>query len=387
MSEVKRKKALIVTGYRYPNGDAGAIRQHTFAKIFEALNYDVTVVSMGKHTNFSFEEFEGINYISFRNAKETFFCKVKNKLEFTKRLKSLLKETFFDVILVAEIIPFALFFLKKYSKKNKIKLLYDSVEWYSAEEFKNGKLSINYINNNNLNTKWLDKQFSVISISTFLEEHFNSKGVNTVRIPVIMDIGQIPCVKETDQQKTVFLYAGSPGKKDFLAVIINAFALLPKEKLEKLELRLIGVRKEQLVTLCGVQENFVEYLGNSLVCLGRVSREEVFKNLSQADFTVLLRSETQRYAKAGFPTKVVESLATATPIITNLTSDLGLYLKDGYNSFVARECSADAFAKSICDALAVSGEEKTLMYANSRETAEKNFDYRLYVEKTENLIG
>jgi hypothetical protein len=70
--------------------------------------------------------------------------------------------------------------------------------------------------------------------------------------------------------------------------------------------------------------------------MGRIPRPQVLEELSKADFTVLMRSEEQRYAKAGFPTKFVESLATATPVIANSTSDLGMYLKDGENGYVVK---------------------------------------------------
>ena len=201
-----------------------------------------------------------------------------------------------------------------------------------------------------------------------------------------MNVSEMPCEKRTAEDKTVFLYAGSPGKKDYLAEIIKGFSLLPQELLTRVELQLLGISKEQLATLCGVEESAVEYMGNSLVCLGRVPREEVLNRLAAADFTVLLRSETQRYAKAGFPTKAVESLSTATPIITNLTSDLGLYLKDGYNSIIVSDCLPTAFSKAVEKAITLTASEKKQMYSNARKTAEEHFDYKLYGKTLEKII-
>lgn len=381
------KRALIVTHYRYPNGDAGSVRQHSFAKIYKELGYDVIVVGLGENTDFKVLTYDGVKYISFRNKKSDFITKVKNHLHFKKKLKNFLINIEDPDLIQAVNINRSIFaFLKKYSKKNGTKLVHDSVEWYSPEEFKLGRFSRAYKRNNNLNTKLLNKQFSVISISSFLEKHFSSKGINTVRIPVIMDIDSITCEKNTDSQKCVFLYAGSPGKKDYLAEIINAFALLSREKLEKFQLRLIGIKKEQLVTLCGADAKDVEYIGNSLVCLGRLPREDVLENLSKADFTVLLRSETQRYAKAGFPTKVVESLATGTPVVTNLTSDLGMYLADGINAVISKDDSVNSFSVALEKALNLSFEEKKAMFVNSRKTAEENFDYKIYKEKILELL-
>lgn len=381
------KKILIISYYRYPNGDAGAVRQHAFAKLYKELGYDVTVVGMGAGTNFSIKENEGISYISLRYNKNGIIAKLRNYLCFKLNLKHFLKlygEC--QYIQIVDLPVNALFFLKRYAQKHNIRLLYDSVEWYSPEEFKNGKFSVSYILKEKYNTKWIDKQFSVLAISSFLENHFKSRGINTVRIPVIMNISEIPCEKRTTEGKMVFLYAGSPCKKDYVAEIVSSFCLLPKEILGKCELRLAGIDESQLVSLCGVNENTIDALGDVLVCLGRVKREEVLNQLSQASFTVLLRSETQRYAKAGFPTKVVESLSTATPVITNLTSDLGFYLKDSYNALIVQKCTSDSFSDTVKRAINLSDDEKQAMFENSRKTAEKYFNYSLYGNKLLQLL-
>ena len=381
-------RLLIVTYYRYPGGDAGSVRQHAFAKLYQELGYDVTVVGMGACTNFQLKNNDGVPYVSLRGAQNNLLAKVKNYLFFKSRLKCFLKSYGdCEYIQVVDAPVNALFYLKKYARKHNIRLIHDSVEWYSPEQFKNGKFSLPYILKDKCNTKWIDKQFSVIAISTFLEAHFKSRGINTVRIPVIMDVSAMPCEKRTDKDKTVFLYAGSPGKKDYLAEIIKGFTLLSQELLTRAELQLLGISKEQLTTLCGVEESIIDRFGKTLVCLGRVPREEVLNRLAAADFTVLLRSETQRYAKAGFPTKVVESLSTATPVITNITSDLGMYLKDGYNSIIAEDCSPAAFSKALDKAISLSSEEKKLMYTNARKTSEDYFDYRLYNQKISGLLN
>ena len=57
---------------------------------------------------------------------------------------------------------------------------------------------------------------------------------------------------------------------------------------------------------------------------------------------------------AGFPTKVVESLALGTPVITNLTSDLGFCVFDGRNGVILdarseQDASPEAVARTgIC---------------------------------------
>lgn len=381
------KGLLIVTYYRYPDGDAGSVRQHMFAKMYKELGYDVTIVGMGECTDFKVKKYDGIPYVSFRNRKSDTLSKLNNYLGFKKHLKNFLKtQNGLDVIHIVDIPANALFYLKKYAKKNGIKLVHDSVEWYSPEQFKNGKRNINYILKNQYNTKWIDEQFSVISISSFLEKHFSSRGINTVRIPVMMDTESITFKKQVAEDKTVFLYAGSPGKKDYLKEIVTGFSMLSDEEIKKAELRVVGVKQDQLLTLCGVEESALQRMGDSLVCFGRIPREKVLEQLESADFTVLLRSETQRYAKAGFPTKVVESLVTGTPVVTNLTSDLGMYLEDGVNSLIVKDCTSASFSEAVKRALILSSEAKNKMQLSSRRASEEKFDYTKYTEVLTKLL-
>ena len=54
------KKALLICTDSYPNGDAGAVRTHIFAKMIESLGFEPTIVGMGKTTNFKFKTYENI---------------------------------------------------------------------------------------------------------------------------------------------------------------------------------------------------------------------------------------------------------------------------------------------------------------------------------------
>lgn len=374
------KSALLVTQDKYPNIDAGAVRTHNFAKTLEMIGYASTVVGLGPSTDFSMKEADGIPYISFRSPTGFFVAKLLDRVLFHKRLKKMfLDGKKWDVILTSGVSDSTLRLLKKYSENNRIPLLYDAVEWYSPEQFKFGKFGLAYIHNDRVNRKKIASPMRVIAISSYLDEHFMSRKIASVRIPVIFDVDKTKYDKNTVPEKTVFMYAGSPGKKDYLATIIAGFAQLKDDSdIGDYELRIVGVTKEQLVSLCGVKPEHIDELGDKLKCFGRVPREDVISLLSEADFTVLMRSEELRYAKAGFPTKFVESLATATPVISNLTSDLSLYLKTGVNGFPVCDDSASALANALRHALALSYDERIELQNNARKTAEEQFDYKLY---------
>ena len=375
------KKALFVTTDKYPDGDAGAVRTHTFAKMLQMLGYQPTVVGMGKAINFKFQNEDGIIYTSFRLSSSSIFSRIKGRLGFSKRLKATLlkKDSFWDVIFVGLVSRRTMNILKRYAKNKGTVLVHDSVEWYSPEQFVLGKFHPEYISMDLRNRRYVDQPMRVVAISSFLEKHFQNRDILTTRIPAILDVQKMPFEKKIDEKKVVFSYVGSPGKKDYLHVIVKGFALaLGDMQSFPYELRIIGVTQEQLLSTCDKDD--IEKLKERVRCYGRIPRQMALEHLKQTDFTVLMRSEEQRYAKAGFPTKFAESLATATPIICNATSDIADYLKDGQNGFLVADGSSTAFATVLRKAIKLSYEQRCWMQLKARETAEEYFDYRVYVD-------
>lgn len=381
------KKALILTYNRFPDGDAGSVRQEAFAKLLEIMGYAVTIIGMGAYTGPNIKKYHGSYYLSFRNKKNYLLSRIDNRFSYKNKLKKYLKfEESIDLIMVVDIPILALLYIKKHSKKNNITLIHDSVEWYSPEQFRLGKLSLPYILKDIYNKKAIDKSFKVISISSFLDDHFKSREIRSTIIPVIMDANCIDNIKNIEDGFVRFLYAGSPGKKDYLDEIIRGFCLLSKSELSKINIRIIGITKEQVIRI-GVSEESLDYLGSSLKIMGRVSRDEVLQNLQTTDFTILLRPQDLRYANAGFPTKVVESLMTGTPVICNVTSDLGKYIIDMNNGIIADDCSADSLANSLLKAIRLNLNERKQMQLNARKSAEMHFDYKKYIDRVGLLIN
>ena len=119
---------------------------------------------------------------------------------------------------------------------------------------------------------------------------------------------------------------------------------------------------------------------------GRIERGEVLRYLEKADFTMLMRPPEERYAKAGFPTKVVESLAAGIPIICNYSSDLSLYLSDCQNAVIVEDYSVLSCSKALKKAIELLPEKRAQMRLAARETAEKYFDYTMYIDCIKEFI-
>lgn len=384
---------LILSYYRFPEGDAGSLRQYAFGKLLSDLGYTVCFVGMGYGACHEMGDYKGFKYTSLRTNQDKpglMGCFV-NYFGYKSRLESFIKKHYsnsrVECILVDDIPLNALLFLKRLSKREHIMLVHDSVEWYSPEQFRFKRFAPSYILKDLNNRFLIDKNFKVIAISKYLEKHFLEKGLEIVRIPAVMDIDNLGYEKKIRRERLTVLYAGTPGKKDYLKEMIKGILLLGNDLIKKIDFRLIGISKDQLIDMHYVSQQMLDKLGDSLNVVGRIRRKDVLKNLEEADFTVLLRSPTQRYAKAGFPTKVVESLASGTPVICNITSDLGDYIRDGENGIIVNECSAEAFSLAIKRALHLTFEQRKIMCSNARKCAEGYFNYELYINNVKELLG
>lgn len=374
-------KALLVTFDKYPNLDAGAVRIHMFAKILQEAGYETFVISMGKSThNRMILENDGINHISYRGDSSNTIAKAMYYLEYPIRLYKYLMKANVDLIIHTQIDESSLRIIQEYGKRKKIPVLYDGVEWYSESQFLNGKKARGYKQNNRYNVELIQKPEAVIAISSYLRDHFMMRNIQTVQIPVIMDVASTYIEKSPVGDQVKILYAGSPGKKDYLVNVLDGLALLNEEERKKIQLTIAGCTKEQLVDICGVNRSVLESVNKSLRILGRISREQVLEEYKNADFSVLIRPVKERYAQAGFPTKFVESMCCSTPVICNITSDLGMYARDEINSIIVNDISSDEIAKALRRVISFSYEEKSAMRINARKTATECFDYKIYAD-------
>ena len=177
------------------------------------------------------------------------------------------------------------------------------------------------------------------------------------------------------------------SRRDFLktAAAAAGILLLPKDVRKNAVFHIVGCTKAQMIA-SGISETTLDELQDIMMIHGRVSHEAVLDILKETDFTLLVRAPEQRYAKAGFPTKVVESLANATPVVCNLSSDLSDYLRDGENALLLQSNRPEDVAHGLRRALALTEPEKEAMRVCALESAKEYFDYRNYISVLRDFI-
>lgn len=369
--------ALMISPNKFPNGDAGAVRDEYFARIYRELGYEVYHIGMG--VNSKTGVYREIKYFSAYSINATVLQKIKNAVSYKKKIEDIYKNIYKicgapSLIHIYDIPKDGIEWAVKIAKENSIPIIHDSVEWYSPCEFSLGRFAYPYILKNRTNTRCIKKPISVIAISSYLERYFSGKGLNTIRVPVIMDPHDYSPKIRKDDNLIRIVYAGSPARKDYLKECVQAFEKLPD-----------SLKKKFVFNIFGADETFVQsctesgIIPSGIFAFGRVPREQVVGALEEADFSVLLRPIDERYTQAGFPTKSVEAMMNGCAMLCNLSSDLGMYLKDGENAVLVSDSTSEAMYKAFQKVAAMNHTELTKMREMARKTAEDSFYYKNYI--------
>jgi glycosyltransferase involved in cell wall biosynthesis len=381
----KLRRALFVSYYDYPDGDAGAHRVHALATLASQCGLEHHILGMGRPGGSEGPESRRVTTLRIGTGR---MARAVDHLLFGYRLRRFLKEHSGEYThIVLSYVPLgAMLSVRNYAKRHGAILIHDSVEWYSRQEFKLGLLDYQFIQNELLNRFLVRPPIKVIAISSFLQAHFTDRGCDVVRIPVILDMSGFSPEKHVVSGRTTIVYAGSPGRKDSLERIVRGYLLLTELERQRIALRIVGIDLEKLLLLC--RHTDPESIRTSgITAGGRVGHSEVLDELRRADFTILIREDELRYSKAGFPTKVVESLACATPVICNDTSDIFEYLQDGRSAVRVEGKSPDAIARAIRIAAGIGEAQKRAMFADARECAERCFSPERYRRTLSTLLA
>jgi glycosyltransferase involved in cell wall biosynthesis len=193
---------------------------------------------------------------------------------------------------------------------------------------------------------------------------------------VALDVDDRP--DDGDPAGLRLVYCGSPGRKDLLGAVIEAVDRVHRAGVA-VSLTLCGPSTEQVRRLVGGP------VPPSVRCRGSLPQQDVPAIIRRADFSVILRRDA-RYAHAGFPTKFCESLANGTPVIANLTSDLGRYLHDGREGLVCQDPSVDTLCSVLAAAARLSPARRAAMREAARRQALASFDYRAFARPLADFV-
>ncbi|MGW8115521.1 glycosyltransferase family 4 protein [Caproicibacterium sp. NSD3] len=384
-------RVLLFSNFELPNSCANATRVFAFAKILKELQIDVSLVGIAYNQNIELNgNYNSIEYRMLRASNYSGIKAIKRIDDLRKSIRVFLNNEFrncrFDAIILSNIyFNYSKIFLD-FSNKNQVPLIVNAVEWYDANnELFCGLFGKLRFIQNRIALKYIHVRMkNIIAISTFLGDYYQARNCNVIVVPTILDIAEYQHLSHIENKKIIISYAGVPAKKDYIKNVVLSLQFLTKQEINKIEIHFYGAIRQNFVNL-GINQEYLSNYQSTIFCHGKIPYEEVKNKIAASDFTILLRPD-ERYANAGFPTKVGESMACSTPVIANYTSDLKKYIIDSDTGVVCRNESPKECAAAIRKILNFSKHKRELMRENAYNMAARAFDYRSYKEVMSKFI-
>jgi glycosyltransferase involved in cell wall biosynthesis len=380
------KSVLFITSAPFPSNQASTRRIAGLAQTFEALGYRIRIAS-GQRERPPVESFPFVmEQWSIDSMSElwmpgaSLLTKILSQISWGTKtlhwLESLEQKP--DVIVIYGSFTAYVRKLSSWCSVNKIPLVADVVEWYQPSHHRLGWGGPHHLDCELAIRHYFPLALNIIAISRYLEKYFLGKGCNVIRVPPTLDTCAMTPRLEASHGPINLVYAGYAGNKDLIGNVISAIGRLDPEG-KQLRLTLVGPKESDVFQMPAVRALRTDQLPPFLIVRGRLPHDVVINLVRDADFVPLLR-KPQRYAMAGFPTKIPECMSLGTPALCNLTSDLVDHIRDGVEGLHCRDHSVDACIDTLQHAVSLTVAQRTAMRKAARLEAEKAFDFRVFVD-------
>lgn len=333
------KRALYTGAFRFPQGDAAAFRVQSVAGLLEEAGVDVAFAGWERpedgQDHYLYQGHDCYPQGEFRERELGLASRLLGfLLRGSKTLRWMAGQPRFDLVIAYN--PPALFALRLLlaGRARGFRVVLDSTEWYEGEHLPGGRFGPAAAENL-VRMRLVYPLFRhVICISRLLERHFS--GRNLVNIPPLCPAADPAPKRPPIEEGVFFLYAGDAGRKDRVLPFLRALPSVQQALGRPVLLRIAGQDQEGLRRLLREEGMDEQRFMPFVECHGRVPRAEVARLYGLSHFSILFR-EDKRYARAGFPTKAVESWSHGVPVIANQVGDFGALAQDGVDALLINE--------------------------------------------------
>jgi glycosyltransferase involved in cell wall biosynthesis len=272
--------------------------------------------------------------------------------------------------------------LRGLCKRKQVTLICDVMEWQDPIYCDKGRFHLHRLDVE-LSLRFLIPRVgNVIAISSYLNQYFSHKGCRVMCIPPLIDsqekkwdVANNARTRATGQRVRL-LFSGS-WERDRHDIFLKGLQIL-RNRGHLVQLDYLGCTRDHIARYDSDCRRLLNELGEAVVFHGRVPFADVHPISASADFGLLLR-DSRRWSNACFPSKTPQFQMLGVPMISNITSDLGEYLKDHENAIIVQEVSVEAWVKAVEKALALSPAQLNCMRDSSRRLARQRFDYHHYI--------
>ena len=372
-------RLLYVGAIQLPNRDAASIRVYNIGYAIKQSGHSVDYLCLESYGSESAAWGDSIYHYVF--SKEPSSKEKMHELLFGSRalarLKALCQENRYDAVILYNTTSFIENKIIKYCRREHIRVYADVTEWYELRTPKSKKDLFPYVNALSVDRRIrkLDQKLDgVIAISRYLYEYYSKQGVSVIRIPPIFHYDRH--YLDTDGECKTILYAGSPAVgKDEIGILIDAVKAVNRESV-MLRLVFVGVNRPE-------NADTLEKYG--ITFKPRCNTDQVIEYVRASDFTVLFRRE-KRFAKAGYSTKVAESLFNGVPVLCNEIGGTDTDIENRKNGIKIKGLSMEDVHEGLLQIARLNREESAEIRRNCRVIGDHLFNADHYVEQIDAFL-
>lgn len=329
---------VYIGGFELPDKNAAAHRVVNNGKILRDLGYDIIFIGISKNSNPGIstskilENNFGFTTYSFRYPEKlldwfSYITSIKQFIDIIERCNNV------QGVILYNFPAISLHKMIIYCHQRKIKCICDVTEWYLPKGGNKIRDLIKKIDTWYRMKILHHKTDGVIVISRYLQNYYMD-SIKTVFLPPLTDLNEKKWIKQdsiSNMNTLNLVYAGSPGNKDKISILINSLMFVEREY----HLDIVGITKTDYLRENPRHEYFL--LNNEKISFhGRLTHRQTLDYVKRANYSCFFR-DNDLSTIAGFPTKFAEAISCGTPVITNNTSNISEYIKDNNNGILIEE--------------------------------------------------
>lgn len=352
-------RILYVTGASFAESNAAALRNLGLASAIARAGHDVVIASSdvddGKVLASWFPEFpRGVQLravgapLDAGNAASRPARVGSRSLLSHPGLPLLVSDWSPDVIILYQSFLPLLVSIRRLARKSATPVVVDLTEWYDGSSLPYGAFGPHNMLNQLSMRAVVPRLPHLIAVSEGLAEHSSRLGARTLVVPPLFEPATLRSLAKTHRGESGRLriaVTGSgitPGQKDRagLLAIASVISSIDPDAL-RIEVHVAGPTRGAVETALG------HAAPRGMIFHGPLPWSRSLELVANCDFTLMLRDESSRRNRLGFPSKVPESLILGTPILGNIVGDLKYYLVDGQNAAIVKDPTARALRGAI----------------------------------------
>lgn len=370
---------LYIGNIQLPHRDAASLRVANIGYAIKKSGHSVDYLCLESFGSEPVRWEDSVYHFVF--AKETKGMEKMQELLFgprtLARLKELCRERRYDAVILYNATSFIESKIIRYCRSEHIRVYGDVTEWYEVRTPRGKKDLFLYVDALSVDRRIrkLDQKLDgVIAISKYLYDYYSKQGVSVIRIPPIFHYDRQ--YLDTDGECKTILYAGSPAVgKDEIGILIDAVKAVNRESV-MLRLVFVGVNRPE-------DADTLEKYG--ITFRPRCNTDQVIEYVRASDFTVLFRRE-KRFAKAGYSTKVAESLFNGVPVLCNEIGGTDTDIENRKNGIKIKGLSMEDVHEGLLQIARLNREESAQLRRNCRVIGDRLFNADHYAEQIDAFL-